>query len=310
MPQIYQLPLLNQVSSGDQLPIYTPNNGDARRLPISALLQYFQQTFASPTVATTFITPATGFNYAIPAPVSQNQWILIQPAGALATGTVTFPLNTATPDGTEVTISTTQDITALTIAINGAAQIYGTITTLEAGAAVTFRYYQASNSWYNLSSALVGINAAVQAFLATPSSANLAAAVTDETGTGALVFGTGPTIGTATLNSPTVSAPAINWMKTSVQSLSGPGAVDIITNTTAFSSTAAGNALTLADGVVGQLKTIVYVAETAGGDTGVLTPANFGNGTTITFNNLGEAVTLQFLGTEWWVVSLYGAVVA
>jgi len=310
MPYINQLPLLNQVSSGDQLPVYTPNNGDARRLPISALLQYFQQTFAAPTVATTFITPATGFNYAIPAPVSQAQWILIQPAGGLAAGTVTLPLNTATPDGTEVTISTTQDITALTIAINGAAQIYGTITTLEAGAAVTFRYYQAANSWYNLSSALVGINAAVQAFLATPSSANLAAAVTDETGTGALVFGTGPTIGTATLNSPTVSAPAINWMKTSVQSLSGPGAVDIITNTTAFSSTAAGNALTLADGVVGQLKTIVYVAETAGGDTGILTPANFGNGTTITFNNLGEAVTLQFIGTEWWVVSLYGAVVA
>lgn len=320
MPYINQLPLLNQVSSGDQLPVYTPNNGDARRLPISALLQYFQQTFAAPTVATTFITPGTGFNYAIPAPVSQNQWILIQPAGGLASGTVTLPLNTATPDGTEVTISTTQDITAMTIAINGAAQIYGTITTLEAGAAVTFRYYQASNSWYNLSSGLVGINAAVQAFLATPSSANLAAAVTDETGSGALVFGTGPTIsgatisgatiGTSTLNSPTINSPAINWMKTGVQLLSGPGAVDIVTNTTAFSSTAAGNALTLADGVVGQLKTIVYVAETAGGDTGVLTPANFGNGTTITFNNLGEAVTLQFLGTDWWVVSLYGAVVA
>jgi hypothetical protein len=310
MPYINQLPLLNQVSAGDQLPIYTPNNGDARRLPISALLQYFQQTFAAPTVATTFITPGTGFNYAIPAPVSQAQWILIQPAGALATGTVTLPLNTGTPDGTEVTISTTQDITAMTIAINGAAQIYGTITTLEAGAAVTFRYYQASNSWYNLSSGLVGINAAVQAFLATPSSANLAAAVTDETGTGALVFGTGPTIGTATLNSPTINSPTINWIKTGVQLLSGPGAVDIVNNTTAFSSTAAGNALTLADGVVGQLKTIVYVAETAGGDTGVLTPANFGNGTTITFNNLGEAVTLQFLGTDWWVVSLYGAVVA
>lgn len=315
MPYINQLPLLNQVSSGDQLPVYTPNNGDARRLPISALLQYFQQTFASPTVATTFITPGTGFNYAIPAPVSQNQWILIQPAGALATGTVTLPLNTATPDGTEVTISTTQDIAAMTIAINGAAQIYGTVTTLAAGAAVTFRYYQASNSWYNLNSDLVAINAAVQAFLTTPNSANLAAAVTDETGSGALVFGTAPTIsgatiGSSTLNSPTVNAPAINWMTTGVQSLSGPGAVDIITNTTAFSSTGAGDALTLVDGAVGQLKTIVYVAEAAGGDTGVLTPTNFGNGTTITFNNLGEAVTLQFLGTEWWVVSLYGAVVA
>lgn len=40
----------------------------------------------------------------------------------------------------------------------------------------------------------------IATWLGTPSSANLASAVTDETGSGALVFGTGPTIGTASLN--------------------------------------------------------------------------------------------------------------
>ena len=79
----------------------------------------------------------------------------------------------------------------------------------------------------------------------------------------------------------------------SVQALSGPGAVNVTTLTTAFTSTATGNALKLADGVAGQLKAIVYVAEAAGGDTGVLTPANFGNGTTITFNAVGESVLLH-----------------
>jgi len=39
-----------------------------------------------------------------------------------------------------------------------------------------------------------GITGSVGTFLATPTSANLAAAVTDETGTGALVFGTAPII--------------------------------------------------------------------------------------------------------------------
>jgi len=39
-----------------------------------------------------------------------------------------------------------------------------------------------------------GLGTGVATFLATPSSANLASAVTDETGTGALVFATGPTI--------------------------------------------------------------------------------------------------------------------
>ena len=96
----------------------------------------------------------------------------------------------------------------------------------------------------------------------------------------------------------------------SVQALSGPGAVNITTLTTTFTSTGAGNALTLADGVAGQLKAVVYVAEAAGGDTGVLTPTNFGNGTTITFNAIGHSVLLQFLGTDWWIVSNNGATVA
>tara|TARA_R110000868_G_C10744818_1_gene752702 strand:+ start:359 stop:697 length:339 start_codon:yes stop_codon:yes gene_type:complete len=94
-----------------------------------------------------------------------------------------------------------------------------------------------------------------------------------------------------------------------VQALNGPGAVNITSLATAFTSTAAGNALTLADGAQGQLKTIIYVAEAAGGDTGVLTPANLGSATTITFNAVGDSVTLQFAGTDWWVVGFRGAVV-
>lgn len=95
-----------------------------------------------------------------------------------------------------------------------------------------------------------------------------------------------------------------------VQALSGPGAVNVTQPVTKFTSTAAGDALTLADGVEGQLKTIVYVAEAAGGDTGILTPSNLGAGTTITFNNVGDACVLQFLGSDWWAISLRGAVLA
>lgn len=95
-----------------------------------------------------------------------------------------------------------------------------------------------------------------------------------------------------------------------VQALSGPGAVNVTQPTTKFTSTATGNALTLVDGVEGQIKTIVYVAEAAGADTGVLTPTNLGAGTTITFTDVGDACVLQFLGTEWWAISLRGATLA
>jgi hypothetical protein len=218
---------------------------------------------------------------------------------------------------------------------------------------------------------ITSLGAGVATFLGTPSSANLRAAVTDETGTGALVFANTPTLVTPVLgvatatsvNKMAITAPAtsstlavadgktftVNHSLTlagtdtttmtfpatsatiartdaaqtftgnqtfsnaiigAVQALSGPGAVNITTLTTAFTSTGAGNALTLADGVAGQLKTIVYVAEAAGGDTGVLTPTNLGAGTTITFNAIGNSCLLQFIGTDWWVVSLNGAVVA
>jgi hypothetical protein len=95
-----------------------------------------------------------------------------------------------------------------------------------------------------------------------------------------------------------------------VQALSGAGAVNITQPVTKFTSTATGNALTLANGVEGQLKTVVYVAEAAGADTGILTPTNLGAGTTITFTNVGDACVLQFLGTDWWAISLRGATLA
>src|SRR5574343_1462289 len=150
MPTINQLPLLMVASPGDQIPVYTPHNGDARRLHIGALLQYFQQEFASPTLATNVYTPGTGFNLPVPTPVAQQQWMLIQPAGTLATGSVTLPLNTGTPDGTEVLITTTQQITAFTLALNGASAAYGDPTTLAADDFFRMRFVQSTNNWYRI----------------------------------------------------------------------------------------------------------------------------------------------------------------
>lgn len=90
------------------------------------------------------------------------------------------------------------------------------------------------------------------------------------------------------------------------QALTGAGPIDLNTLTTKWTTTAA-DAATLADGFESQVKSIVMVAH---GGNGTLTPDNLGAGTTITFDAVGDSVTLQFLDGNWWVLSNNNAVVA
>lgn len=56
-----------------------------------------------------------------------------------------------------------------------------------------------------ISTGVSGLGAGIATFLGTPSSANLASAVTDETGSGALVFATSPTLVTPALGTPSAA---------------------------------------------------------------------------------------------------------
>ena len=92
-----------------------------------------------------------------------------------------------------------------------------------------------------------------------------------------------------------------------VQSLSGAGAVDTTNLVTELTTTGA-DALTLANGTAGQIKIITMIVD--GGD-GTLTPTTFANGTTITFDAVGESATLVWNSTVGWVAtSTVGATIA
>jgi hypothetical protein len=98
------------------------------------------------------------------------------------------------------------------------------------------------------------------------------------------------------------------YLNAANQSLSGAGAVNVTSPTTLFTSTGVDDALTLADGTVaGQMKCVSHVVD---GGSGVLTPANFEDGTDITFTNAGESWTGIWTGSTWRTVGLSGAVIA
>lgn len=93
----------------------------------------------------------------------------------------------------------------------------------------------------------------------------------------------------------------------SVQALSGAGAINLTDLCTDFTSTGATDALTLADGALGQFKTITHVAD---GGSGILTPTSPCGFATITFAAVGDSVILRFTAAGWAIVGSRGVVIA
>ena len=90
------------------------------------------------------------------------------------------------------------------------------------------------------------------------------------------------------------------------QALSGAGAIDVIAAITEVTTTGT-NALTLADGVEGQIKFVIMVTD---GGVGTITPSNFGNGTTLAMQDVGDAVILVFTNAKWYLLSNIGTTIA
>ncbi|NTG00122.1 hypothetical protein G6L30_08310 [Agrobacterium rhizogenes] len=89
-----------------------------------------------------------------------------------------------------------------------------------------------------ISTGVSGLGTGVATFLATPSSANLASALTDETGTGAAVFATSPTLVTPTIGAAT--ATSVNKVAITAPATSATLTIANGTTLTAASSTSVG----------------------------------------------------------------------
>jgi hypothetical protein len=91
------------------------------------------------------------------------------------------------------------------------------------------------------------------------------------------------------------------------QALSGAGAVNVTDMLTSLTTTGSAQALTLANGAVGQIKIISHVVD---GGSAVLTPTTKIGFSTITFTNVGDSAMLIYTAAGWDIVALNGAVAA
>ena len=97
------------------------------------------------------------------------------------------------------------------------------------------------------------------------------------------------------------------------QALTGAGAANVTSAVTAFTTNtdnSGNNAVTLAAGVAGQIKILYTKVETSSGQTTVVTPAAFAQGTTITFDAVGDSAILYYNGSTWVLLGSYGVAIA
>jgi hypothetical protein len=167
------------------------------------------------------LPPAEVVNNADLIPIVQNGTtksataVLVRPVFGTAAGTTCegndvrlsdprTPIGTASGDLTNEypgPALTTTGVVALTY--GGAAQV-GQFT-VDAKGRITSAASVAITPAAIGALSLASLGANVSTFLGTPSSANLAAALTDETGSGAAVFATSPTVATPVLTTPTIN---------------------------------------------------------------------------------------------------------
>lgn len=150
MPTINQLSAADSLSDGDLLPVYSQSNGDARKAALSLLATYLAGKIAvSDNKSTQYASPnATGFNVQLNNS-GVSTWLILTPLAAYAAGTLTLPAVANCVDKQEILVNTTQAITALTVAGNGAT-VNGAPTTLAANGYFRLRFDAVLDVWYRV----------------------------------------------------------------------------------------------------------------------------------------------------------------
>jgi hypothetical protein len=181
----------------------TGTSGGARNLILGAEMQVEKLYLINNTLLDAVtVKNTTGTGIAVPAGktmfVFNNGTNVVDAIDNLPSGATVGGVAISTASGTVTSVSGTGTVNGIslsgTVTSSGNITLGGTLANVDLTSQVTGTL-PAANGGTGITS--LGTNVAT--FLGTPSSANLASALTDETGTGVAVFGTNPTLTGVTL---------------------------------------------------------------------------------------------------------------
>lgn len=146
---------LNQTDAldgGDQFVIYKGNCTDFRALPQDVLLEWIKANLPESPAQGKPVVQHFNPNGDFSLPVEnhpEGTYLLLNPAGGIASGTLVLPVDSDVLDQQQILFSCSQQITNLTINGNGAA-VVGAPNAISAEAFFKLQYDKLSGTWYRV----------------------------------------------------------------------------------------------------------------------------------------------------------------
>jgi len=146
MSTIQNLSATDEIVAGDQFVTFKLANGDNRKVAASVLLAYMQANLALPSFTTQYASPTiTGETIAVTGS-GIDIHLLLTPTDGFATMVIVMPLVTTLVDKQELLITSSKQVTALTLSPNGAT-ICGEPSSIIADGFFKLRYDSVNLTW-------------------------------------------------------------------------------------------------------------------------------------------------------------------
>ena len=145
----YLTPKTQSPSNANGLVLYSANLTDPRYLSWSDLLSALQDQFRDPTPVVQREIPGEGSTISVVG--GSSTWVLTRPTGALTNVTLLLPASTAVTDGQEITMTSTETISSLSVNGNGIT-VNGAPTSIGVDSPFKLKYNKETNEWYRFTS--------------------------------------------------------------------------------------------------------------------------------------------------------------